>query len=349
MDRGGGNGEKRPVTSATAAPGIETRPLAGRSAWIITTGLAGMDVQTRGVADALGLQYEMKHVAPKGIFKLLAPWGPVAPSERFGKTGAQFSPPWPEVAIALGRSCMPYMRALRRRSPQTFSIVMLDNRAGLGAADVIWVPQHDRLRGPNVITTLTAPHSFTAERLAELRRAVPPAIAALPRPRVAVILGGKNKVYEFRPEDDARFAASLKSLGALGASFMITPSRRTHARLEEVTEEATRDYPRILYNGEGPNPYGDFLAHADALVVTADSVNMTGEAAATGRPVYVFAPSAGSDKFRRFHAALEAYGATRPLPERVTELPDWSYAPLQSAETIAREIERRWLARSPSP
>ena len=100
----------------------------------------------------------------------------------------------------------------------------------------IWVPQHDRLRGPNVITTLTAPHSFTAERLAELRRTVPPAIAALPRPRIAVILGGKNKVYEFRDEDDARFAAALQSLGALGASFMITPSRRTHARLLEVTE-----------------------------------------------------------------------------------------------------------------
>jgi mitochondrial fission protein ELM1 len=337
------------VTSATAAPGIETRPLAGRSAWIITTGLAGMDAQTRGVADALGLRYEMKRVTPEGIFKLLAPWGPVAPSERFGKPGSQFSPPWPDVAMALGRSCVPYMRALRRRSPETFSIVMLDNRAGLSVADVIWVPQHDRLRGPNVITTLTAPHSFTAERLAELRRAVPPAIAALPRPRIAIILGGKNKVYEFRPEDDVHFAASLKSLGALGASFMITPSRRTHARLKEVTEEATRDYPRILYEGEGPNPYGDFLAHADALVVTADSVNMTGEAAATGRPVYVFTPSAGSDKFRRFHAALEAYGATRQLPERVSSLPDWNYAPLQSAETIAREIERRWQDRNAGP
>jgi uncharacterized protein len=349
MDRGGGNGEKRRVTSATAAPGIETRPLAGRSAWIFTTGAAGMDAQTRGVADALGIQYEMKRVAPKGIFKLLAPWGPVAPSEHFGKAGSQFSPPWPEVAIALGRSCVPYMRALRRRSPQTFSIVMLDNRAGLGVADVIWVPQHDGLRGPNVITTLTAPHSFTAGRLAELRGTVPPAIAALPRPRIAVILGGKNKVYEFRPEDDVRFAASLRSLGALGASFMITPSRRTHARLKEVSEEATRDYPRILYDGGGANPYGDFLAHADALVVTADSVNMTGEAAATGRPVYVFTPSAGSDKFRRFHAALEAYGATRPLPESVTALPDWSYAPLQSAETIAREIERRWRTRNEKP
>ena len=59
------------------------RPLQGLSAWIITTGAAGMDVQTRGVADALGLRYDMKPIAPKGLFKLLAPWGPVAPSERF--------------------------------------------------------------------------------------------------------------------------------------------------------------------------------------------------------------------------------------------------------------------------
>jgi mitochondrial fission protein ELM1 len=236
------------------------------------------------------------------------------------------------------------MRALRRRSPETFSIVLLDNRAGLGIADVIWVPQHDRLRGPNVVTTLTAPHSFTAERLARLRQVIPADIAALPRPRIAVILGGKNKVYEFRPADDARLAASLQALGALGASFMITPSRRTHARLLEVTEEATRAFARILWNGEGTNPYPDFLAHADAFVVTADSVNMTGEAAATGRPVYLFTPSAGSDKFRRFHAALQAHGATRPLPDHPDAIPAWTYEPLQSAESIAREIERRWGA-----
>lgn len=346
MDTGGGNGEKRRVTdSAMAAPGKDQRPLAGRSAWIFTTGAAGMDAQTRGVADALGLDYQMKPIHPKGIFKLLAPWAPVTPAERFGQPGSAFAPPWPEVAIALGRVSVPYMRALRRRSPETFSIVMLDNRAGRSVADVIWVPQHDRLRGPNVITTLTAPHSYTAERLARLRQEAPPDIAALPRPRIAVILGGKNKVYAFRPEDDARLAASLRGLGALGASFMITPSRRTHARLLEVTEEATRGFPRILWDGEGANPYPQFLAHADAFVVTADSVNMTGEAAATGRPVYVFTPSAGSDKFRRFHAALQAHGATQPLPERPQAMPAWTYEPLQSAASIAREIERRWGAK----
>jgi len=306
-----------------------------------------MDVQAEGVAQALGLDYEMKRVSPKGIWRLLAPWAGVAPSERFGEPGAQFAPPWPDVAISLGRGSVAYMRAVRRRAgPELFTVVMLDPKRGLGTADVIWVPRHDRLRGPNVFTTLTSPHSFTVERLAELRRTVPPAIAALPHPRVAVVLGGKNAVYKFTDADDARFAGALASLGRLGASFLITPSRRTHARLLDVVDKATRDFPRILWDRTGPNPYGDFLAHADLLVVTADSVNMTGEACATGRPVLVFTPSGGSAKFRRFHEALQARGATRPLPDRLDAIPDWSYEPLHSVDDIAREIERRWLARA---
>jgi mitochondrial fission protein ELM1 len=333
-------------TDATAIKSREHRPLAGARAWIITTGAAGMDVQVQGVAEALGLAFELKHVHPKGIWKFAAPWGPVSPSERFGQPGSAFAPPWPDVAISLGRGSVPYMRALRRKAgPDVFTVVMQDPKTGLGIADMIWVPEHDRLRGHNVFTTLTAPHSFTPRRLAELRKAMPPAIAALPGPRVAVVLGGKNAVYKFRDEDDERFAGALQSIGRLGASFLVTPSRRTHQRLKEVAERATRPFPRIFWDQTGHNPYGDFLAHGDLFVVTADSVNMVGEACATGKPVFVFTPSGGSAKFDRFHAALAARGATRPLPERLDALPQWSYEPLHSVEDIAREIERRWTAR----
>jgi mitochondrial fission protein ELM1 len=104
--------------------------------------------------------------------------------------------------------------------------------------------------------------------------------------------------------------------------------------------------PRALFwNGEGENPYPHFLAHADALIVPADSVNMAGEACATGKPVYVFEPEGGSRKFARFHAALVRHGATRPLPARFERLEAWCYPPLNSAETIADEIVRRWSRR----
>ncbi len=328
-------------------PPANARPLGGARGWVITDGKAGMDVQARGVADALGLAYDMKHVEPKGLQRVMAPWGPVSKSEKFGQPGSLFAPPWPAIAIATGRASIPYIRALRRvAGAGTYTVVLQDPKSGPSTADLIWVPQHDTRRGVNVITTPTSPHSFSHARLTELRAAIPADIAALPGPRIAVVLGGKNGVYKFTDADDERLAGALRSLAGLGASFMITPSRRTHQRLISAVESATRGSPRIIWDGTGANPYPQFLAQADALVVTADSVNMTGEACATGRPVYVFEPSAGSAKFRRFHRALADCGATRPLPSKLSELPQWDYTPLDSAAMIAFEIEQRWVRRA---
>ena len=334
----------QPLSDASGHKGC----LAGRRAWLISDGKAGMVVQIKGVADALGLEAEPKIVSPTGLYRIAAPWGPVSPSERFGEVGSSFAPPWPDVAIATGRASVPYIRALRRRAGQAcFTVVLQDPKTGADTADMIWVPGHDQRRGANVFTTVTSPHSFTAARFGELRADLPPEIAALPGPRAAVVLGGKNAAYKFRDADDARLAAGLRSLAGLGASFMITASRRTHDRLLRAVDMGTRGAARIIWRSEadGPNPYADFLAHADFLVVTADSVNMTGEACATGRPVFVFFPSGGSSKFSRFHESLHKLGATRPLPEQVDALPDWAYEPIISAEQIAREIERRWVAR----
>ena len=333
--------QSRPVPQMT-----RTTDLAGRRCWIITDGKTGMDVQVRGVADALGLAYDIKHVSPEGLWRALAPFAPVRPGERFAAPGSPFAPPFPDFALATGRLSIPYLRALRRRAgPRTYCVVLQDPRTGAGIADLIWVPAHDRRRGGNVITTLTAPHSFTQARLAALRQAPPAALDALPRPRVGVILGGPNAVYSFSPKAISRLSAGLGVLAASAGSFLVTPSRRTPAAMLAAVNAATQTYPRLLWNGDGRNPYAEFLANADILVVTADSVNMTGEACATGRPVYVFAPDGGSAKFSRFHDALRRYGATRPLPETPGRIEDWAYPPLDSAAEIAAEIVTRWQRR----
>ncbi len=324
----------------------KNRPLAGARCWIISEAKAGMDTQTRGLAEALGVDYEMKRVTLEGVKKWTAPWGRVPKSAGFGEPGSHFCPPWPVLVIATGRAAIPYVKELRRRAgPSVFTVVLLDPQTGPKTADLIWVPEHDRRRGPNVFTTPTSPHGFSPERIADLRASVASEIAALPHPRIAVLLGGKNGSYQFSDADDRRLQASLQSIAKLGASFMITPSRRTHPRLVEITDAATRNAPRILWDGTGDNPYPGFFAHADAFIVTADSVNMTGECCATGRPVYVFHPTGGKPKFQRFHAKLEALHATRRLPETVDRLPAWTYAPMDATGLIAREIERRWLKR----
>lgn len=328
----------------TAADGLTAA--AGRRGWIVSDGKVGNEVQTRGVFDALELDYQIKRVDPAGIWRALSPWGPVSPAERFGTAASQFRAPWPDFAIAVGRLTTPYIRRLKRIAGRaTYTVILQDPKVGAQAADLFWVPEHDARRGPNVVTTLTAPHSFTARRLAELGRSMPAGIAELPAPRVAVSLGGPNGDYRYTPAALAHLASALRSLARLGAGLMITPSRRTPAEIGAFVREATEGARRWFWAGEGENPYPHFLVHADAFIAPADSVNMVGEPCATGRPVYVFEPEGGSAKFARYHAALRRHGATRPLPERFDRLELWSYPPLNSAETIAAEIARRWVRR----
>ncbi|MGE0612272.1 MAG: mitochondrial fission ELM1 family protein [Hyphomicrobiales bacterium] len=329
----------------TAARKSTPRPLASRPGWVISDGKAGMQIQVSGVAEALGLDARVVRVAPRLPWRLLSPWGPPDPRDAPGRTDGPMPPPFPAVALATGRLSIPAIRAIRRLSPQTLTVVIQDPRTGTGTADLIAVPAHDTLTGPNVIRTLTAPHGFSAEVLARLGKKLPAEIRALPRPRIAVILGGPNAVYRYTPDTCARLQAALAAMAAAGAAFLVTPSRRTPAEAVAAVDRATAASPRILWDGAGANPYPRFLASADAFVVTADSVNMTGEACATGKPVWVFEPEGGSPKFARFHEALRRYGATRALPASIGQLESWSYTPLDSAALIAREIERRWMAR----
>lgn len=321
---------------------VKTPTLKGRTAWVITDGKAGMEVQVTGVAQALETDYEIKRVQPRGVWRLLAPFGPIDPRERFGRKGSQFAPPWPAIALATGRLSIPALRAVRKASPETYTVIIQDPRTGADSADLVAVPAHDALSGGNVIHTLTAPHRFSPSRLAKLRRRRPRDIASLPAPRVAVVLGGPNSIYAFTGEDSARLGGALATLAKLGVSFLITSSRRTPADALEAVLEATSNSRRIVWNGTGDNPYESWLAHADMFVVTADSINMTSEACASGKPVYVFEPHGGSAKFSRFHESLRRYGATKPLPQTFSKLENWSYAPLDSASEIAAEIEQRW-------
>ncbi|MFN0023116.1 MAG: mitochondrial fission ELM1 family protein [Parvularculaceae bacterium] len=333
-------------------PKTSVRPLEGHRAWVISDGKAGHEVQCLGVAEALGVKVDLKRVAPGGVSKLLAPWGPVPAREKFGQAGYLFAPPWPAIAFATGRLTTPYIRALKRKAGlATYTVILLDPKTPASSADLFWVPEHDTRRGANVVTTLTSPHAFSPARLAELRRTMPPGIAALPQPRVAVLIGGPNGDYRYTAADEARLIAALTRLSHSGAGLMLTPSRRTPPSLLAAIDAATAAAPRILWDGAGENPYPQFLAHAEAFVVTADSVNMAGEAAATGKPVYIFHPSGGSAKFSRFHASLAAAGITRVLPEgHLHETHDpletWAYQPLDSARVIACEIERRWNQRA---
>ncbi|MFX8577819.1 ELM1/GtrOC1 family putative glycosyltransferase, partial [Acinetobacter baumannii] len=65
--------------------------------------------------------------------------------------------------------------------------------------DMIVAPRHDDLTGANVIVTQGAIHRVTARRLAAAAQQFAPRLDRLPRPRVAVLIGGSNGVYQMTP------------------------------------------------------------------------------------------------------------------------------------------------------
>jgi len=317
------------------------------SVWVLSDGKIGDESQCLAVADALGADPVIKRIAPRALFALAMPWGGIDPKDAPDQPGSPIAGPYPDLCIASGRRAVAYLRHVKKASGgRTFTVFLKDPRTGTKDADLIWVPEHDRLRGPNVIATLVSPHRFTPERLEALRAHPPPALAALAPPRVAVLVGGRSRDFDFTPADSERLLAGLDAL-AVHARLMVTASRRTPERLKEAVLGMARAKGGFGWDGTGDNPYPAMLALADAFVVTADSANMISEAVATGRPVMVFEPSLRlgrtARRIRSFIAALEQKGAVRKFQGR---LESYAYEPLVSVQEIAAAI-RAAMAASP--
>ena len=310
--------------------------------WLLSDGKVGDLVQCKGVASALGVEAKTLIVAPRKPWVWLMPYGPLPPDERIGKQNSLLQPPFPDLVIASGWRTLAYLREIKKHcSERVFTVFLKSPRCRASYVDLIWVPQHDRLRGERVITSLAGPHRFSPARLTAEYGQMPAFMKELPKPLVGVLLGGDSKDYHFTPEDGERLAGSLAALAKTGAGLAITPSRRSPEGLKAAIRRKLSGDNIYWWDEKSENPYGYILAHSDFFVITADSANMIGEACVRGKPVFCFRPSGGSKKFDRLLQGFEAHGATRSLPEKIDRLTPWSYEPLYASDMIAREIEKR--------
>ncbi len=318
----------------------------GSRCWVISDGKIGDEIQCLGIAEALGIPAELRRIAPRKGYAWAMPYGPIDPCEAPRQPGSPLAPPFPVLAIAAGRCAVPYLRAVKRLSKgATFTIFVKDPYWSRRAMDLIVVPEHDRLRGKNIFATATPAHRLHAWRLAAAWAAPDPQIARLPRPRVALVLGGVSQHHRFEDKDIKALVGIALLLVRQGKGLMVTPSRRTPPALLDAVAAALAALPQhltkniFLWRGKGPNPYVAILANADAIIVTGDSVNMVGEAVATGAPVHVYEPTGGHKKITAYLARLEALGAIRRWSGK---LEDWRYPPINATPAIAQEIARRY-------
>lgn len=283
-----------------------------KTLWIITNGNRGNIVNCEGIAAHLKAEQTKQILIERNLINAL--FSPHRLIDFLAQFHPDLQPPWPDMVIASSRLAVPYARYIRYASnEQSFCAFLQDPKSKLTDFHFVWAPQHDNLVGENVFSTLLSPHQITPTRLEQAGKDLAPSIAPTDKPRVAVIIGGPNSAYRFST-DQARVLANQLADLTRDYALMITLSRRTPHDVAEVLRRRLAYDAALFYEGLGPNPYPGILALSEAIIVTCDSVNMSGEACAAGKPVYIVPlPARRASKFEQFHHGLRADGLSRPF------------------------------------
>jgi mitochondrial fission protein ELM1 len=316
--------------------------------WAVSDGRAGIESQVMGLAEAVArltpAEVVNKRLKFKGLYgKLPAPLQ-LSPRQFLASDSAHLEPPWPDLWIGAGRLATTFALSMRKWTEgKTYVVQVQDPRWPAPLFDLLVPPRHDRVPGDNVVAITGSPHRVTPERLKAELKPFAKAFNALPKPRVAVLIGGKSRAHDLSPARAIAMAEEIAlAVGRAGGSVLVTMSRRTPQAARDLIAHRLKQLPGLVWDGQGPNPYFAFLAAADHILVTEDSANMATEAASTGKPVHILAMDGHSKKFDRFHAELRDLGAARPF---TGDLEAWTYTPLNETDRAAAEILRRLRSR----
>ena len=306
----------------------------------------GSETQCRGLAEALDFtSYSLQPISKAGFLKFIPRrfWFSFLSFER-GLLKSISKNEKPDLIISSGTRASALSAFLKKEHPEIRVINLLNPRLPQALFDLIVTPEHDRLMGENVLTTLGSLHSVTPEKLAQEREKFQEHFNKLTPPIVSIFLGGPSKSFKMTAQNFEVFGQQVAHLyRTQQASFLVSFSRRTPQAFKDLFLKATKGIPLELYDPEtskGENPYFAYLGMADTLIVSADSISMVTEACATGKPVLVMGRAQMPRKFQRFHKAFEQHNHTRPFKG---SLEKWAVVPLNETQRIAQIVRKKLL------
>ena len=245
----------------------------------------------------------------------------------------QLSAPFPDMVLSATRRTAPIARWIKKHHPATQLFQLLHiGRSGLKDFAAIFTPEHDnyKCKSPNIHYTIGSPHFITTEKLKTAYNEWKDTFSSLPHPITAVIIGGSIKKHPFSLENAQELAQLIRQIKEQDkGSILITTSRRTGAEAEQQIMSNLADIPSFAYlwGAKGSNPYLGFLACADNLIVTGDSVSMCCEATAARKPLAIFTGKNWlTSKHLRFvqslydkgyaeNLSLQSFSKSKPTPQ----------------------------------
>ncbi len=306
------------------------------SIWVVTDGRAGNERQ------ALALAHALSDATPR-VWRInaRAPWRWLSPRRMPGSTNA-FGDEFrralrnpPNIVVGCGRQAALATRLLRDAGAR--SVQILDPRIDPRHWDAVVVPEHDSLRGDNVITTQGSLHAVDADWL-ERARAQQPLLGELASPRTLLLVGGP---IANAPLDAAWWRTTAEQLRVLhqheSGSLSICGSQRTPEWLVRAARDDLRDIPgtRWFNADDGENLYAGLLAWADRIIVSPDSVNMLSEVTATTADVRIASPELARGRHAAFLQQIIARGRATAMDDSISDIPA---IPLAELQRVALEV-----------
>lgn len=205
-----------------------------------------------------------------------------------------------DVVIGCGRSTVALCAVLKQLSPtRTFNVQIQHPRVALAWFDAVVVPKHDFPEGggdaDNVYLTSGTVHNITPAMLQQHGGEWSEELDKLQgrRTRVVWLLGGPCRGFSFSEQDAARMVEEFVAALPRGddVAVLVTFSRRTPTHVQRIIRQglgARLPAPGQLLVWDGTehrNPYYALLSTASCIVTTPDSISMTTEAIASGKPV----------------------------------------------------------------
>lgn len=269
-------------------------PMGPPKVWAVLCYRAGDNAQILALAQALGWPFEVKRLAYRPGGRVFDVWRGTNLLGIDRAKSSPLGPPWPDLIITAAMRNEPVCRWVKAQSGGKARYVHIGKPwADASRFDlVLTVPEYPVPDRPNVLRTRLSLNRATPATLTAAAERWAPRLAHLPRPYVAVLVGGYAGPHCFDEEKAERLGREARALAQRlgGGSLLITTSARTEPAAADALEAAAgRPTHFHRWRPDDPdNPYYGYLALADAIVVTSDSTMMLAEACATGKPTHLF-------------------------------------------------------------
>jgi uncharacterized protein len=302
---------------------------------LLTEGMHGMISQVEGLAKALDLDFIHEKIELNNFWKMIPP--KLTPVKSFvfnNQIEKNF-----DVVISCGRkSVIPSVYLKNKYKNKIINIHIQDPKVSLNNFDFIVAPEHDNLKGSNVLNSKGAIHYLRENELSENKNYLKSQITK--EKIVSLIVGGPNKYYDYNNKViDEIFLKIKDNFINKGFQLIFVPSMRTPQTVIDKAQ-AYFDEDQIIITDVDKKAYLSSLKLANYIVVTCDSTSMISEAAMTGKPIYV-AQMPAIKKNNRFEKFFKLFKFLNIIKDLENSLDEWKYNKLNETDRISSYIKKK--------